>query len=382
MDDPTTRVGARPTWTLCIATINRADILHLAIRHALTQTVPPEEIVVIDASADWEASRDAVRALTDAQGVRLVYEKAEKKSLTAQRNQGASHATGEILFFFDDDTLMYPDCAERVLSVYAADPDRALAALGAISHPMPPAPGAGTPQSPEPAGTERAKEEMARRESVLTRNRDTISGATQKSRLLRFVKTEVLMMSMDRVLVPYDAHRARAPLGVPRAVAAFGLRAVGRLPGFGMTVRRAVWEAEPFDGALLAYCPAEDLDASYRWGRHGAVVIDRAARIHHYEVAASRLKRRQVTRLSVLNSAYLLARNSDARGRHVPAFYLLTLRKVVAELIKDLGAGRYAIPQARGAAAAMARSVSIFRQPPDALPGWYTNLQQKMLTGG
>jgi hypothetical protein len=138
---------------------------------------------------------------------------------------------------------------------------------------------------------------------------------------------------------------------------------------------------EPFDDGLLAYCPTEDLDASYRWGRHGVCLVAERARINHVEVAASRLKRRKVTALSLMNSAYFTRRNSARPRRDAARFYSLAIRRVVAEILKDLITGRRSLPQGRGAAWALARSPAVFLQKREGLEGWYATCQRRILDG-
>ena len=49
-----------------------------------------------------------------------------------QRNQAIDLATSDILFFFDDDSLMHPRCAEEIMRVYEADSRALVQAVGAI----------------------------------------------------------------------------------------------------------------------------------------------------------------------------------------------------------------------------------------------------------
>src|SRR6185312_14717864 len=102
-----------PAWALVLSTYRRPDVLALCLRAALEQTRPPREVIIVDASPDWRASRDHVMAEIAPlrPGVRWQYVEAERRSLPAQRNQGIALSTAPILFMIDDDSLMYPDCA-------------------------------------------------------------------------------------------------------------------------------------------------------------------------------------------------------------------------------------------------------------------------------
>ena len=398
----------RLDWALCVPTLNRIEVLEAAVRCALAQTRPPVEIAVVDASPEWCAHRDRIEAITKGSGVRLHYEAAPAKSSAVQRNTALARVTADVVFFFDDDTLMHPACAETLMRVYEIDRDGRIAGACAANvadipaaawpkssgtHILPgggeSGPAEGSEAMNAPAGTSPAPREegspsgssvpvarKARRSGIVEAARRTVP----RVRLLRWVMKEILLVSQTRMFVPYDAHRSRAsPPSGPDALGA-GLKLVRHLPGFSMTVRRTVAEAEPFNAWLLAYCPTEDLEASYRWGRHGLCVRVPAAHVHHYEAASGRVTRREATLLGLLNSAFFTRLNSDAPWRHGAHYYVLTLRRVLGEFLKDAFNGRLTFPQARGALEALPRSVAVFRHPRDGLGPWYRDLQQRLLS--
>ena len=113
------------SWSIVVATYRREKILPMALNFAVRQTRPPNEIVVVDASENWEATRDLILSTIAVEHpeIRWVYAEAEYRSSTLQRNQGVLLATSEVLFLIDDDSMMYPDCAERIMEVYEADRD-------------------------------------------------------------------------------------------------------------------------------------------------------------------------------------------------------------------------------------------------------------------
>ena len=136
--------AAALTWALVIATYNRPRLLREALRLALDQTRPPAEIVVVDASKDLEASRNAILSTLRPHelGVRYQHVAAEVTSTALQRNQGLQLCSANIVFLFDDDSPMHADCAESILSVYEADSDRQVAGVQA----------AVVKESPQPRG--------------------------------------------------------------------------------------------------------------------------------------------------------------------------------------------------------------------------------------
>jgi GT2 family glycosyltransferase len=136
---------------------------------------------------------------------------------------------------------------------------------------------------------------------------------------------------------------------------------------------------EPFDEGLLAYCPAEDFDASYRFRKHGLNVYAQAARVYHFEAQANRLKRFNVTRLAMTNVAYLVRRNSVRPVYDGARYIVMLLRRIVAEFIKETGLRRFSYPQFRGALSAVLPSVQILATPRAELVDRYIGMQARTL---
>src|SRR5690348_11134774 len=99
-------------WALIICTYQREHILARCLRLAAQQTRPPAEIVIVDASPNWDRTRDEimVTVVREHPAITWRYVQAEVRSSACQRNQGFRLTKSEIVFFFDDDSLMYPDC--------------------------------------------------------------------------------------------------------------------------------------------------------------------------------------------------------------------------------------------------------------------------------
>jgi glycosyltransferase involved in cell wall biosynthesis len=353
------------SWGLCVATLNRIDAVEVCVRCALAQTRPPAELVIVDASEGWEAHRDRIAALAADSGVTFRYLRAARRSLPHQRNQGAREASANILFMIDDDAFMYEDCAERIMSVYEADPDGAIGAIACTEVVDPP--GKMTTHIPG-------------RFDVTSRGA-RIRELMQKSGLVRFLWREVLLMSPDRVLVPYDGAR---PVFRPDLIRGTGVEtahAIKFIPGFALTVRRDLVLREPFEDALLAYSPTEDTEASYRFTRHAANARVDGARIYHHHAAIARIKRRQTIELTMSNVAFYVRKRSSNLWRDVPHYYVLGMRRVLAEALKDGLSRRWTFPQLRGAIAGLVRSFSVLRAPRASIDTWYQAVQLEILSG-
>ncbi|MFO1204103.1 MAG: glycosyltransferase [Tabrizicola sp.] len=352
-----------PTWSHCIPTLNRIDILEQAVRQSLLQTCPPKEIIVVDASDVVEPQRARIEALVASHpGTKpaLRYLSSPVKSLTVQRNLAIGQATGEILFLFDDDTLMFPDCAETILRIYASDAGHEIAAGMAMN-----------------------TEELPGSVHVADDDRKVTGASSLRSNLryrpgLRWLWDHVFMMDARSQFIAYDDPR-HFDRGGEASVGPLKILRLPLLSGYAMTVRAEVAREEPFDDVLLSYSPAEDLDATYRFSRHGMNVLFQDARVHHFEAAAGRIRRRQAITLGLMNLASFIARKSARPGRDIPAYYLRYLRRILAEFLKDGLSRRFSFPQLLGVLSAFGPTLAIFRHGRAGFDDWYRGLQMRVL---
>lgn len=339
------------SWSHCIPTVDRFEVLKTAVACSLAQTVKPRDILIADASPYWKERGEELKAMAACAGVALRSVPARAKSSAVQRNQAGEMASGDILIFTDDDSFMFPDYAERTLAAYA---NPAIVGVGGVEiDDLPP----------------------TAQESVGGLERKEIGGpAGEPSGLARWVSRNVLMMTAEAMFVPYEERQAPAITIDP---AEGWVSHVQR--GFAMSTRREIFEKEPFNPHLLAYSPLEDLDASFRYGRHGETVILRTAKMHHFAAAASRVGRLAATSLGISNMALFIRMSGQpAQSR----FWSYVARRLFAEIIKDGGSRRWEFPQARGVLSAIPVSRRMFSEDAASLPDWYRLAQQRTLGGG
>jgi glycosyltransferase involved in cell wall biosynthesis len=99
-------------FTIAIPTHNRRETLLLAVRSALMQTRPPEQVIVLcDGCTDGSA--DAVRELGDKRVEAIGLAKLPGYAY-AHRNRSLELARGEAIIWLGDDDLLLPDHLERV----------------------------------------------------------------------------------------------------------------------------------------------------------------------------------------------------------------------------------------------------------------------------
>lgn len=338
------------TWALVVATYKRAHVLPRCVRLACAQTRPPIEIVIVDASPEWEATRATIEAAVheSGRGVRLDYAPAERPSSTAQRNQGVRRSTADVLFLIDDDSLMYPDCAEEVMRVYDADVGGCVAGVSPVNAPAPPdeSSGHGAASAARPS-----------------------TGA-----LRRAVRAA---LRADDIFVPYDrdypSHR------LPPEVASLDVSTIPCMHGARMTFRRGMIEREPFDEVLERYAAGEDSDTSYRVSRHGALLNAHRARLCHLEAGGGRLSRYTVAALGALNPTVLHRIYGVDQERSRSRTRSLLRRRLAIQLCKDLVNRSWSLPHARGIALALRHVDAIFAKDVADLRRWYPGFQKELI---
>lgn len=353
------------TWSPCIATLNRHDVLMVALAHVLRQTRPPEAIVVVDASDNWEEGRArAEEMLTDRPGIRLDYMTSPVRSSATQRNLAISRASSDVVFMIDDDSFLHDDCAERLMEIYEADTGGEVAGIGAtLVDENPAAAGADGPAIPERKETGRVSLDRMARKALGTR-------------LGRWINRELLYQSAEMLFLRYDEPRMRP---VPDAVAHLDVQAAPFMPGSGMSFRREMGAKEPFDPALRYYAAFEDLDVAYRISRHGALLRANRARLHHFEAASGRIKRQKVIAFQLLNMAVFLKRHAADPEAHLPAYKTMMRRRLLSEFLKDALSRRWRFPQVAGVLTARRHWREVWDQDATRIDAWYPAMQKRIL---
>lgn len=278
----------RLSYAAIVATRNRAEALALALPLLLGQTRPPAEVVVVDSSDDPAPVAQAVAAAAAGQGVPVRLVRCAP-GLTRQRNVGLAETTAPVLVFPDDDSLFYPDAAERILAVYERDRAGLIAAVGGREVLEPP-PGVETGRAPGEASLG----PIARRLVPLRLWLDArLTGASPFERIGR---------------------RLNAARPAPHWLDDMRCVPVAYVTGFRMSFRRSALEG--FDETLGRYAWFEDIDAHFGAMRRGLVVACLGARVFHHRFPGARGDGGSIGRWAVLNRAYVamkhVRRNGDA----------------------------------------------------------------------
>lgn len=113
----------RPTASVVIATYRRPAFVEECLDHLERQSVPPERIIVVDASPDHE-TRDVVSRHP---GVEYRRNERGIGATATSRAIGVTDLEEDVVAFIDDDAFAEPDWLERLLEPYD---DPAVAAVG------------------------------------------------------------------------------------------------------------------------------------------------------------------------------------------------------------------------------------------------------------
>ena len=348
------------TWSLVIATYKREHILPRCLKLAAKQTRIPKEIVVVDASPDWEKTREImIQEFTDHYPlIPLIYVKATFPSLTTQRNQGIDLASGDILFLIDDDSLMYPDCAEEVMKIYEADVDNTIQGISAMSDPNP-------PDASEFIDKQAVQEGM-------------IAVKPKQTKIRQFFKS--LLATDQTYFLPYDEDYPDRP--IPEHLHNLNIGRIQVMAGYTMTFRKAILMKERFSEILQRYAAGEDQDLSYRVSRHGAIVNAINARLCHLEISGGRLSQFQVMVLAALNPSVLQQFYSPNRALVNRRWRQIFRRRVLIYFLKDLSQKNFHFSRTRGLLYAFSQFKQIYKRTPDELLQWYPEFQAKFIASG
>lgn len=320
-----------PSYAIVIVTYGRPEVVQLSIKCSLAQTIQPKQIIIVDASPDSEQQRQRVQnELVVPENVEFKYVTSSRPSIAYQRNQGIKHC-GEVdvVFFIDDDTFLYEDCAEVTLKLYGADKSKSIAGVQLDKLLTPP-------------------ELVSAASSAMASKNDTNDSPFRRKieQKLRVVWRQLFLMSPDLNFIPYDGvyHSKVDPILEDGST----YPAIPLFDGCRMTYRLDAISKEGFESDLVTYAAAEDLDASYRASRYGTLVECAGARMYHKTVDASRVNRYRSLHMASLNIACFVYKNSNNIIRDRIKYIILTLRRLFAELLKDTLSRRFTYPQFRG----------------------------------
>lgn len=123
-DKRTALLCSRPKVSVCMATYNGEKFLSQQLESILNQLSDCDEVIIVD-DASTDGTVDIVSSIKDPRLVLI--EHAVNQGVVASFEEAVRSASGDVLFFSDQDDIWAPNRVSRTLDAFEADKDLALA---------------------------------------------------------------------------------------------------------------------------------------------------------------------------------------------------------------------------------------------------------------
>ena len=346
------------TWSLVIPTYQRQAVLLRCLRCAAQQTFPPKEIIVVDASPQWQqtSTRVTQELIPTFPQIQWKYVQAHRLSSAAQRNQGIELTSAEIIFLIDDDSLMYPDCAQEVMSIYRLDKEHKVSGIMPALEVLPPDVQCASSSVSSP--------------SIKVNNQWTIVQSYLRGKAKRLIGD-------DDIFIPYDFYFPKYSL--PESLKTQQVHPVSMTHGARMSYRKHILDQVRFEEILERYAVNEDNDVCYRASRLGMLLQALKAKICHLQVSEGRVSRYTATVFWGLNQAVLHCLHSSDLIQFKKRFSKMLWKRLWTQTIKDILDRRWSLPSTRGIWFVLQHQGKIFSRSPEELRRWYPEFQKTLL---
>ena len=268
--------------SIIICTKDRPIDLMICLRSILTQSVKPEEIIIID-SGNSEEKINQLREFIRENDIIKHY--AAKVGLTRARNIGFEKSRGEIIIFLDDDVILDYDYVYHILKIFDDYEN-----VGLVTGNM-------------------LQSDMATR---------TFPRLINNS----FIK-EIRNLFLFLFLLSRIGNGYFLPSGFPRYMTGDEkIKMIECVPGANMAFRRNVLDEFRFDEHFKGYSFMEDCDISYRVSRKYKVMFTPFAELIHKVSIVSRDSDSYRAKMLVENHFYLFRKNFPQTIQHISAFWI------------------------------------------------------------
>lgn len=245
--------------SVVVPTLDRPDDLARFLESLTAQTRLPDELIVVDASAG-DATRQVLDKAREKAGFDIVAFRTPPGT-ASQRNKGAKAARGRVVFFFDDDVVLEPDCLEQAVAAFDAHArDSRGRPLGAV---------------------------VCRITNAPDRPRG-LTGLFQRVFLLTSVGDGRIK-----------------PSGFPAPAVTGPSREVRFAPAGCTGFARAVFGTRLYDENLPGYAYMEDLDLSRRMSAEYRILFEPSARLAHYSSTHTAADARALRRMMIRHHLYI-----------------------------------------------------------------------------
>lgn len=290
-------------YSTVIVTRNRPDALALSLPIHVAQDRLPKSVWVIDSSDEQnkELNRSLVSKVSATTEIPVRHFESPS-GMTVQRNIGLSKVDTEVVFFPDDDSLIYPDALASMMRIYDLDTENRIGGVCSAEAKLPPP---GTLED-RPAN------------AYEMRNADKFRAKIARTRF-------AIEQRLFRDPFYYVADQAYEQWGyrsgdTPKAYEGENAILVPWMTGFRMSFRTECIRSIGFNEQLGRYALFEDTDASFGILKSHLLVGARNAQIYHHKAPSRRANGRALGAMQILNRAYVVARSgrvgSNTRKAH------------------------------------------------------------------
>jgi GT2 family glycosyltransferase len=283
--------------SVIIPTKNRYSDLLACVHSLMGQTVLPDEIIVVDASDSYQLQDILAATFSNDPKIRYIH---ASPGLTHQRNVGVSAATGDILFFFDDDIVLDRIFVREISKIFEGDPDKKIGGVyGNIV-------------------------------DSLDNDREKVPGNLKK---------EILTLGYSFFASVFFLSKVRKdgkfqPNGFPTyPYGSQNVTVVECVPGGLTAYRKEVFQDLSFDENLTGYGYMEDDDFSYRVAQKFKNVYTPYAKVVHNESPAARDRRFESRKMMMMNYWYLFKKNIPQDFWRQVVFWWSVLGLVLNEVV-------------------------------------------------
>ncbi|MFZ2385322.1 MAG: glycosyltransferase [Candidatus Omnitrophota bacterium] len=245
-----------------ICTRNRFGDIEKCIESILAQSVKMFELIIID-SSDQIGLEGILKGKFSKYAFEFIY-RHTSVGLTYQRNVGISIASGDYIFFFDDDVILDVDYHEEILRAY----NEHLSAMG-------------------------------------------VGGIVKNERFFSYSQTFFRKLFC---LSTSSGFNNILPSGQLDYINTYKLNRVIKVDAlFGCLVsfKKKVFEEFRFDESLAGYAAGEDVDFSYRVSRKYGLFLTPSATAFHNPSHISQSRPKDFMEMLILNSIAFYAKNMD-----------------------------------------------------------------------
>lgn len=267
------------TSSFIICTKDRPSDLQKCVESIARQTILPYELIIVDASSEnvsSENKKNCERILGNK--IKLIYIRSEP-STTKQRNIGVDNASGDIVFFLDDDVILEQNYHRKMLEVYKLKSDQN---IGGVR---------GSFAIDKSTCIDRILDRTFRKLFLMARY-----SMNEKSRFLPSL--QYVFIEKPTEIIEIEC--------MPACICSY---------------YRKIFNKFKFDEMLDKYAFAEDKDLSYRVSRKYKLYQTPYALLSHNHSPISRLSVRECRKVETINRHYLAKKHLPPRSINWLAYY-------------------------------------------------------------